>query len=164
MFALVGLYFSGQSINTVTLGGLALVLGLIVDNSIVVLETTDRHIKMGKSSTRAAMDAPLEVAMPVLVSTETKSTTDKGFFGMFNRFINWLIQRYRRTLNWVFGHRWQILKCTLMIFVVSLFYAGKIGYELFPSMDVGQLVVYSRMEPGTPLEESEKWCRRWKPL
>jgi multidrug efflux pump subunit AcrB len=51
------------------LGGLALVLGLLVDNSIVVLENVDRHLKMGKTSFVAAKDAALEVANPVLAST-----------------------------------------------------------------------------------------------
>jgi CzcA family heavy metal efflux pump len=69
LFAFVVLYFSGQAINSITLGGIALVLGLLVDNSIVVLENIDRHLKMGKTSAQAALDAALEVANPVLAST-----------------------------------------------------------------------------------------------
>ncbi len=69
MFAFIVLYITGQAINSITLGGLALVLGLLVDNSIVVLENIDRHLKMGKSSFDAAKDAALEVANPVLAST-----------------------------------------------------------------------------------------------
>ncbi len=69
LFGFIVLYFSNQAINSITLGGMALVLGLLVDNSIVVLENVDRHLKMGKNSTQAALDAALEVANPVLVST-----------------------------------------------------------------------------------------------
>jgi CzcA family heavy metal efflux pump len=69
MTAFIVLSITGQSINAITLGGIALVLGLLVDNSIVVLENIDRHLQMGKNSTKAAMDAALEVAMPVLAST-----------------------------------------------------------------------------------------------
>ena len=69
LFGFIGLYFLGQSINSMTLGGFALALGLLVDNSIVVLENTDRHLRMGKSSTQAALDAAKEVATPVLAST-----------------------------------------------------------------------------------------------
>ncbi len=69
LFAFVVLYITGQSINSITLGGIALVLGLLVDNSIVVLENIDRHLKMGKNSFQAALDAALEVANPVLAST-----------------------------------------------------------------------------------------------
>ena len=69
LFAFIVLYITGQAINSITLGGLALVLGLLVDNSIVVLENIDRHLKMGKNSFSAAKDAALEVANPVLAST-----------------------------------------------------------------------------------------------
>ena len=69
LFAFIMLYITGQAINSITLGGLALVLGLLVDNSIVVLENIDRHLKMGKDSFSAAKDAALEVANPVLAST-----------------------------------------------------------------------------------------------
>ena len=68
LFAFLVLYATDQAINSITLGGLALVLGLLVDNSIVVLENIDRHLKMGKSSLLAAKDAALEVAQPVLAS------------------------------------------------------------------------------------------------
>jgi len=69
LFAFIGLYATGQAINSITLGGIAMVLGLLVDNSIVVLENVDRHLKMGKNAREAAMDAALEVATPVLAST-----------------------------------------------------------------------------------------------
>jgi CzcA family heavy metal efflux pump len=69
LFAFIVLSISGQAINSITLGGLALVLGLLVDNSIVVLENIDKHLQMGKSSFAAAKDAALEVANPVLAST-----------------------------------------------------------------------------------------------
>jgi CzcA family heavy metal efflux pump len=69
LFAFIILSITGQAINSITLGGIALVLGLLVDNSIVVLENIDRHLKMGKSARKAALDAALEVASPVLAST-----------------------------------------------------------------------------------------------
>jgi len=69
MTAFIVLYLTGQSINSITLGGIALVLGLLVDNSIVVLENIDRHLKMGKKSLTASLDAAKEVSTPVLAST-----------------------------------------------------------------------------------------------
>ncbi|MBI1747500.1 MAG: efflux RND transporter permease subunit, partial [Acidobacteria bacterium] len=69
--AFIGLYFTGDTINAMTLGGLALAVGRLVDDSIVVLENTHRHLKMGKGARAAARDAAEEVAMPVLVSTIT---------------------------------------------------------------------------------------------
>ncbi len=69
--AFIGLYFSGDTINAMTLGGLALAVGRLVDDSIVVLENTHRHLSMGKRVMQAVRDAAEEVAMPVLVSTIT---------------------------------------------------------------------------------------------
>ena len=69
LFAFIVLSLTGQAINSITLGGIALVLGLLVDNSIVVLENIDRHLKMGKSAWQGSMDAAIEVATPVLAST-----------------------------------------------------------------------------------------------
>ncbi len=69
--AFIGLYFTENSLNIMTLGGLALVLGRLVDDAIVVLENTHRHLAQGKPPARAALDAAGEVAMPVLVATIT---------------------------------------------------------------------------------------------
>jgi multidrug efflux pump subunit AcrB len=69
--AFIGLYYTGDTINAMTLGGLALAVGRLVDDSIVVLENTHRHLGMGKSAIQAAREAAEEVAMPVLVSTIT---------------------------------------------------------------------------------------------
>lgn len=64
------LFFVGrQSINMFTLGGLALGVGRLVDDSIVVLENIFRHRGMGKPPLQAAVDGAGEVAMPVLAST-----------------------------------------------------------------------------------------------
>jgi len=65
--AVIGLYFLGHTINAMTLGGFAIAVGLLIDQSIVVLENTERHLRMGKDPKQAALDGALEVANPVLV-------------------------------------------------------------------------------------------------
>ena len=67
--AFVLLYFTGHTINIMTLGGLALAVGTLVDNSIVVLENIHRHMEMGKPAREAAADGANEVALPMLVIT-----------------------------------------------------------------------------------------------
>lgn len=69
--ALIGLYATGNTLNSMTLGGLALAVGRLVDDSVIVLENTVRHLRMGKQTRQAAQDAAEEVAMPVIVSTIT---------------------------------------------------------------------------------------------
>jgi HAE1 family hydrophobic/amphiphilic exporter-1 len=65
------LYFSGYTLNTMTFGGLALGIGMIVDASIVVLENTFRHMEHGKERMQAAIDASEEVWSAILASTLT---------------------------------------------------------------------------------------------
>lgn len=65
------LYFAGFTLNTMTFGGLALGVGMIVDASIVVLENTFRHMEMGKSRMQAAIEGSEEVWSAILASTLT---------------------------------------------------------------------------------------------
>jgi multidrug efflux pump subunit AcrB len=71
MGAFIGLFFTGDSLNSMTLGGLSLAIGILVDQSIVVTENITRHMGLGKTRLRAALDGAQEVALPVFVSTLT---------------------------------------------------------------------------------------------
>ena len=65
------LYFGGFTLNTMTFGGLALGVGMIVDASIVVLENTFRHMEMGKPRMQAAIEGSEEVWSAILASVLT---------------------------------------------------------------------------------------------
>jgi multidrug efflux pump subunit AcrB len=69
--AFLVMFITGDSINAMTLGGLALAIGILVDQSIVVLENIVRHARMGKQPFDAAADGTSEVLGPILVSTLT---------------------------------------------------------------------------------------------
>ncbi len=72
MLTLVAMFFLGQTLNIFTLGGLALAVGRLVDDSIVELENINRHLAMpGTPRGKAVLDAAREVAMPIFVSTIT---------------------------------------------------------------------------------------------
>lgn len=61
----------GRSVNVVSLAGMAFAVGMVVDNAIVVLENIDRHLSMGKSPIKAAIDGTREVWGAVLAATAT---------------------------------------------------------------------------------------------
>jgi multidrug efflux pump subunit AcrB len=67
----VALQIGGSSINTMVLGGLALALSRLIDNSVVVLENIYRHLEMGDPPVVAAEKGGREVALPVLAATLT---------------------------------------------------------------------------------------------
>ena len=68
-FALM--FFNGFTLNTVSFGGLALGVGMLVDNAIVVLENVYRHREDGKSKLEAAVVGSREVSMAITASTLT---------------------------------------------------------------------------------------------
>jgi multidrug efflux pump subunit AcrB len=65
--------YMGGSINTMLLGGLALVFSRLIDNGVIVLENIFRHMEMGESPTVAADKGGTEVSMAVLAATFTTS-------------------------------------------------------------------------------------------
>src|SRR5437879_8551294 len=66
----VVLYFLGETLNTMTLGGLALAVGILVDDSIVTIENTHRlWTEEGMPLSEATLHGAAEIAMPTLVST-----------------------------------------------------------------------------------------------
>lgn len=67
----LGFAFTGQTINVMTLGGIALAIGTVVDAGIVVVENIIRHQRMGKSSFDAARDGTQEVSGAILAGTVT---------------------------------------------------------------------------------------------
>lgn len=69
--AVAGLYATGNTINAMTLAGLALAIGPLVDDAIVELENNHRNFQMGKSRIQSALDGYKEVLIPVLVASCT---------------------------------------------------------------------------------------------
>jgi multidrug efflux pump subunit AcrB len=69
----LGLNLGGSTINTMVLGGLALALSRLIDNSVVVLENIFRHLEMGEPSVVAAERGGREVQLAVLASTVSTS-------------------------------------------------------------------------------------------
>ena len=69
LFAFIGLRVIGQTLNAMTLGGLALSVGVLVDNSIVVIENTFKYLEHKVEPVKAALEGGNHVAVPVLVAT-----------------------------------------------------------------------------------------------
>lgn len=67
----MALSMGGGTVNSMVLGGLALALSRLIDNSVVVLENIYRHLEMGEKPSVAAENGGREVALPVLAATLT---------------------------------------------------------------------------------------------
>ena len=66
--AVVALWGAGQTINIMTLGGLTLAIGILVDESTVAIENIHTHLARGKTRARAVLDAVSEVAVPMMLA------------------------------------------------------------------------------------------------
>lgn len=67
--AIIVLYIGGETLNTMTLGGFALAVGILVDNGTVVIENIERHVKLGEELTEAIVTGCGEVGVPTMLST-----------------------------------------------------------------------------------------------
>ncbi|MGV8995241.1 MAG: efflux RND transporter permease subunit [Flavobacterium sp.] len=65
----IGIYLMGYTLNLMSLLGLSLVVGILVDDAIVVLENIHRHMEMGKNKVRAAYDGASEIGFTVVAIT-----------------------------------------------------------------------------------------------
>ncbi|HOE91316.1 MAG TPA: efflux RND transporter permease subunit, partial [Candidatus Cloacimonadota bacterium] len=92
------LYFNGFTLNLMTLGGMALGVGSLLDNSIVVLENIFRHREeLGENQKVAAIEGTKEVTMPIIASTLTSLVVFlpvvfmRGFTGVLFQQLAWVI-------------------------------------------------------------------------
>jgi multidrug efflux pump subunit AcrB len=67
--AVLVMYLGGQTLNTMTLGGFALAVGILVDNGTVVIENIERHTRLGEPLDQAITVGASEVAIPTMLAT-----------------------------------------------------------------------------------------------
>ena len=206
------LYFGGFTLNTMTFGGLALGIGMIVDAAIVVLENTHRHLHMGKDRMTAAIDGSEEVWSAILASTLTHiavfvpllflqgissilftqlsfvvmfslsmslfvavtivpvlcsrwlRTPDEhrqhsGVLGRFYRaseaFLDGVDERYRRAIHLALQHRPTVIGAAASLVVLAAVLYPRVGTELLPQTDEGQVNVNAQLPIGTRMEITE---------
>ncbi|MBV8645959.1 efflux RND transporter permease subunit [Paludibacterium sp.] len=67
--SIILLHVAGETINVMTLGGLALAVGILVDDATVTIENIERHLHMGSPLYKSILDGAGEIAVPAFVST-----------------------------------------------------------------------------------------------
>ena len=206
------LYFGGYTLNTMTFGGLALGIGMIVDAAIVVLENTHRHLQMGKDRMAAAIDGSEEVWSAILASTLTHiavfipllflSGTASIMFGQLSivvifslamslfvavtivpvlcsrwlhtpeeeaaatgvmarlfrvseRFLEGMDERYRQIIHVALNHRPTVILSAAALTVLAVVLYPRIGVELLPQADEGEVTVNAELGVGTRVELTE---------
>jgi HAE1 family hydrophobic/amphiphilic exporter-1 len=211
------MYFNKFTLNMMSLGGLALGVGMLVDNSIVVLENIYRLREKGLSSREAAIEGSGEVGSAVVASTLTtlvvflplifvegmmgvmfkqlaiivsfslicsltvalalvpalsarlhhgtfeEARQGKGIMGgvfhLSGRILDFLESLYGRLLRLALRHPWLLLIVVLGVLTGTLFLIPRIGTELMPTSDQGQVRISGELEAGTRLEVTDERFR-----
>jgi multidrug efflux pump subunit AcrB len=202
--AVVGLWISGQTINLMTLGGLTLAIGILVDESTVSIENMHTHLARQKNKAVAILNAGGEVAIPQLLAmlcvaavfTPALFMVGPGralfvplalavAFAMFASYVlartfvpvmaMWLLRhrpeaaapdgrlsfarvrdRYVVVATRFVRLRWVIMAVYLLAAGSVVYLLGtRIGTEIFPNVDTGQLQMRIKAAPGTRVERTE---------
>jgi multidrug efflux pump subunit AcrB len=204
MAALLGLWVSHQTINIMTLGGLALAVGILVDEATVSIENIHTHLTCGSSLKLASRDATIETTVPRLlamlcilamfVPTLFMAGAARAMFLPLSLAVGfsmvasyllsttlvpilsvWFLRGHEESAKgrpegafarfqkhyagWVhkIAHvRWALLAVYVAAAaLVIVFVGGRLGTEIFPKVDVGQLQVRLRAPAGSQVERTE---------
>jgi multidrug efflux pump subunit AcrB len=198
--ALVGLWATGQTINIMTLGGLALSVGILIDQAVIFTESMFTHLAQGLSTGKAVLGAarmtagPLLMARLAILAVLLPSFFMQGVggqlfvpltlavsFAMIASFLvsatvvpplaasfvkahphgqGWIMERilqvYRNLLERLLHVRRAWVAVYLVatgLVVVALF--PRLGTEIFPEADSGQIQLRLRAATGTRIERTE---------
>ena len=227
MGALLALWMTRQTVNIMTLGGLALAVGILVDMSTVVIENIHTHLARGKHVARSVADSGKEVALPLLISmlcvlavfvpsffmagvakamfvplslavgfsmvasyllastfapvlavwflrgheavagrvaprapanADKQPSQDQGGAHGVTRPTNFekFRARYAEFLKHAVSWRWPVVAVYIVIAVLVIVFLGpRLGAEIFPKVDAGQLQVRLRAPAGTDINGTE---------
>jgi multidrug efflux pump subunit AcrB len=213
--ALVGLGLTNQTINLMTLGGLALAVGILVDMATVAVENIHAHLGRGERVARSVADSAREVALPLLIAMLcilavfipalfmkgaahalfVPLSLAVGFsmiaaFALANTFVPiltvWIVGRRGETagaaagahpanggsfarfqarsaglLRGIVAVRWLVVIVYLVVCVGLIWILGrKLGVEIFPKVDAGQIAIRLRAPTGTKLDNTEAIAKR----
>jgi hydrophobic/amphiphilic exporter-1 (mainly G- bacteria), HAE1 family len=215
IITIIAMYFGGLTLNMLSLGGLALGIGMLVDNSIVIIENIFRYRESGVKPSEASRHGTLEMANAVMASTLTTVAVflplvlfirgmarelfrDLAFTVTFsllaslgvaltvvpmlssriravrirqksNTLLNveeeleargpvlrFADRVYRSALAWTIHHRWIVLVGVLALFGVSLAMIPRVGVELIPQSDQGDINLGITTAVGSDLDTTRE--------
>ena len=200
---LLGLWLTGQTVNLMTLGGLALAVGILVDEATVTIENIHAHLARGQPIAVAAYDATVETALPrllamlsvvaVFIPAFFMTGAGKALFvplslavgfSMLASYLlsttmvpvlaTWLLRaehspdraqktffsklqsHYARLTTGLIRLRWPVVIFSLAMAMAVIWVVGaRLGTEIFPAVEVGQLQLRLRAPAGTRIERTE---------
>ena len=205
LFAIVLMFFSNVTVNLISLSGLALGVGMLVDNSIVVIENIYRLRNEGISAPKAAVLGARQVSGAIFASTLTticvflpivftegmtrELFTDMGLTIAYSliaslvvaltfvpamsatvlktgqlkehKWFDKMLVFYERALSFCLDRKWIPIGISVILLVVSVIGAGRMGMEMIPSMSGGAINVMVEMDEEKDQDEIYKEIDRF---
>ncbi len=206
MGSLLALHLTGQTVNIMTLGGLALAVGILVDEATVDLENIHAHLTRGKKLARAAFDATTETRIPRLLAMLSivamftpalfmsgagramfvPLALAVGFSMIASYFLSstlvpilsiWFLRRnegsptgwseresgfrrFQTSYAVVLKRlaRWRLVLVGIYLLgaaAIIFFFGSRLGTQIYPEVDAGQLQIRFRAPPGTDIDGTE---------
>jgi multidrug efflux pump subunit AcrB len=171
----------GQTINIMTLGGLALAVGILVDDATVEIENTNRNLDEGKEIRTAILDGASQIAVPALVSTLSICIVFLPMFFLtgvpkylfvplaeavvFAMIASYLLSRTLVPTLALYllkppAHGEGRSRNPLVLFQRGFEHGFERlrGQDFFPATDNGQFMLHVRAKTGTRIEETARLC------
>src|SRR6266849_4260868 len=172
------LSFLGETINIMTLGGLALAVGILVDDATVTIENIERYFEEGHAQRDAILEGAAQIAVPALVSTlcictvflpmyllkakQGDAASSRNPLVRFQRAFERGFERLRnsyQTLLAALVHRRVLFVPIFLLTCAAVFLLVPwLGQDFFPNTDSGQFILHLRAKSGTRIEETAKLC------
>lgn len=210
LISFIIMYFLKIDSNIMSLSGIAIAIGTLVDMGIIMSENAYRHLVLEREKIQAAIKTHLEVIfeaakevgsavltailttvvsfMPVfaleaqegklfrpLAYTKTFALLASVFIALTltpvlcfyllrgklipieeNPVSKVLVKYYEKTLRWVLSNKLKFLAIPLLILIVSIFVATRIGYEFMPPFDEGSILFMPVVSPSVSLTEAQR--------
>ena len=207
------LYLLGMDINTMTLGGMCIAIGSLVDDAIIDVENVYKRLRENhalpveerQSALRIVFEASSEIRASIIHATLIIMVTFTPLFflsGLEGRMLKplgiaylialvmslvvamtvtpllcklmlsddkylaknekknwvdlWLIEKYRKSLQWVLSRAKYLVGAVVLLFVVCLFLFADMGRSFLPEFNEKALTISAVSRPGVSLEESNK--------
>jgi multidrug efflux pump subunit AcrB len=142
----------GFTLNVMTLMGLSLAIGLLIDDAIVVRENIVRHLKQGKDHHRASLSS--RWVDPDMEGKGRRHRLSR-LLDRFNQGFERMAESYRKVIAWGLDHRKSVVLLALGSFVAAIFLAPLLGSSFMPKYDRAEFQVDFTTAPEAGIEESQ---------
>ena len=152
----IAVWAFGFTLNTMSLLGLSLAIGILIDDAIVVRENIVRHIEMGKDHMTASHEGTDEIGLAVAATTFSIVAVFVPvafMYGVAGQWFNRMAIKYKSLIAWALDHRVAMVLIAIGTFfgALALPALGLVGASFFGTEDQSEVNIAIETPPGSNL-------------